>query len=84
VIRALVRRGVGFALLTQGAFEVDLRQRQVEAVPFRPRAYWPLALIAPANAPRSEVVAGFVRTLRAVTRELVASGTWPGKSLDRG
>jgi len=84
VIRALVRQGVGFTLLTQGAFDADQRHGEVEAVPFRPRAYWPLALIAPANAPRSEVVTGFVRTIRTVARELASSGAWPGKSLDRG
>ena len=46
------------------------------------RAYWPLALVAPAHGPRPEVVTAFIRMLRTVTRELVASGAWPGKSLD--
>ena len=82
VIRGLVRQGIGVTLLTQGAFDADLRHGEVEAVPFRPRAYWPLALVAPAHGPRSEVVTAFIGTLRAVTRELVASGAWPGKSLD--
>jgi LysR family transcriptional regulator, nitrogen assimilation regulatory protein len=82
VIRGLVRQGIGVTLLTQGAFDADLRHGEVEAVPFRPRAYWPLALIAPAHGPRSEVVTAFIRTIRAVTRELAASGAWPGKSLD--
>jgi LysR family nitrogen assimilation transcriptional regulator len=82
VIRGLVRKGIGVALLTQGAFDDDLRHGEVEAVPFRPRAHWSLALMAPAQKPRPEVVTGFIRTLRAVTRELVASGAWPGKSLD--
>jgi LysR family nitrogen assimilation transcriptional regulator len=82
VIRGLVRQGVGVTLLTQGAFDADLRHGEVEAVPFRPRAHWPLALVAPAQGPRSEVVTGFIRTLRSVTRELAASGAWPGKSLD--
>ena len=82
VIRGLVRQGVGVTLLTQGAFDADLRHGEVEAVPFRPRAYWPLALVAPAHGPRPEVVTAFIRTLRTVTRELVASGAWPGKSLD--
>jgi LysR family transcriptional regulator, nitrogen assimilation regulatory protein len=82
VIRGLVRQGIGVTLLTQGAFDADLRHGEVEAVPFRPRAYWPLALMAPAQGPRSEVVAGFIRTIQTVTRELVASGAWPGKALD--
>ena len=82
VIRGLVRQGIGVTLLTQGAFDADLRHGEVEAVPFRPRAYWPLALVAPAHGPRTEVVAAFMRTLRIVTRELVASSAWPGKSLD--
>jgi LysR family nitrogen assimilation transcriptional regulator len=82
VIRGLVRQGIGVTLLTQGAFDADLHRGEVEAVPFRPRAYWPLALLAPANGPRPELVTAFIRTLRAVTRELAASGAWPGKSLD--
>ncbi len=82
VIRGLVRQGVGVTLLTQGAFDADLRHGEVEAVPFRPRAYWPLALVAPAHGPRAEVVTAFIHTLRTVTRELVSSGAWPGKSLD--
>ena len=82
VIRGLVRQGVGVTLLTQGAFDADLRHGEVEAVPFRPRAYWPLALVAPAHGPRPEVVTAFIRMLRTVTRELVSSGAWPGKSLD--
>lgn len=84
IIRALVKRGIGFSLLTRGAIEEDLRHGEVEAWPFRPRAHWRLALVTPANLPPSEPREAFVRTVRAVARALVKSGAWPGQSLDRG
>ncbi len=83
VTRGLVKKGLGFTLLTRGAIAADLRCGELEAVPFRPDAYWPLALVTCANAPRSAVVEAFIRTVRSVTRELAASGAWPGKLLDR-
>jgi len=84
VIRALVKQGAGFTLLTQGAIADDLRLKEVQAWPIRPRAYWPLALVTSASTPRSEILAGFIAAVRKVSRDLTAAGTWPGKSLDRG
>lgn len=83
IIRALVKRGLGFTLLTQGAFDADLRRGEVEAFPFRPRAYWQLALVSATTAPRPEIIDAFIATVRLVARQLVASGAWPGRSLDR-
>lgn len=83
VIRGLLRGGIGFSLLTRGAFDADLRHGEVQALPFRPHAHWRLALVTPANLPRSDVVEAFVRTVRAVARELSQSGAWPSKSIDR-
>jgi LysR family nitrogen assimilation transcriptional regulator len=84
ILRSLVKQGVGFSLLTQGAIADDLRLKEVQAWPLRPRAYWPLALMTSASQPRSDILAGFVATIRKVARDLTASGAWPGKSLDRG
>ena len=84
VIRALLRRGIGFSLLTRGAFDDDLRHGEVKAVPFRPRAFWRLALVTPVEARHSELRAACAGTIRKVTRELVRSGAWPGRLLDRG
>jgi len=84
VIRALVKKGVGFSLLTQGAFEAELRRGEVEAFPFRPRVRWPLALAVPASPVRPDILDGFVNAVRATARELTRSGAWPGRSLDKG
>jgi len=83
VIRGLLREGVGFSLLTRGAFYADLRHGEVQAWPFRPRAHWRLALLTPVNVPRSDVIEAFIRTVRTVARELSQSGAWPTKSIDR-
>jgi LysR family nitrogen assimilation transcriptional regulator len=84
ITRALVKRGLGFALATRGGVDADLRHGELRAVPFRPRAYWPLALVTYANKPRSDVVEGFIRAIRTVTRELANSGAWSGRLLDQG
>ncbi len=83
IIRALVKQGVGYTLLTRGAIESELRHGELRAWPFRPRAHWRLALVASTSAPRSEIVEALIATIRDVARELSASGAWPAQSLDR-
>ncbi|MHB1218539.1 MAG: LysR family transcriptional regulator [Alphaproteobacteria bacterium] len=83
VIRALIKKGIGFSLLTQGAIEAELRRGEVEAFPFRPGVRWPLALAAPINEPRPDILDAFIRAIRATTRELTKSGAWPGRLLDK-
>jgi LysR family nitrogen assimilation transcriptional regulator len=82
ITRALVKQGIGFTLLTEGAIDADVRRGELEAWPFRPRAAWPLALVTYANMPRSEILDAFSQTIRTVARDLTASGVWPGRSLD--
>jgi len=84
MIRGLLRQGVGFSLLTRSAFDADLGRSEVRAWPFRPRARWRLTLVKPAGAPRSDVLAAFVRAIREVAHELSRTGRWAGKSIDRG
>lgn len=83
IIRGLLRRGIGFSLLTRSGFDADLRDSEVEAWPFRPRAFWRLTLVRSANARQSDMMAAFIRTVREVARELSRSGLWAGKSVDR-
>jgi LysR family nitrogen assimilation transcriptional regulator len=83
VIRALVKEGVGFSLLTRSAIDAELQRGEVEAFPFRPRANWRLALMRSANVNRSEIVEAFISTIRTVARDLVVSGVWAGRWLDR-
>jgi LysR family nitrogen assimilation transcriptional regulator len=83
IIRGLLRQGIGFSLLTRSGFAADLRDDKVRAWPFRPRAFWRLTLVKPAEARRSDLVEAFVRTVREVARELSRTGPWAGKSVDR-
>lgn len=82
VIRALLKDGLGFSLLTQGAFQADRRFGELEAWPFRPRAWWNLALVI-ATGERRSAMAGTLATLvRETVRQQVRNGAWPGVLLD--
>ena len=80
VMRALVRQGIGFTLLTRGAVEAERRSGPIDALPFRPRVQWELALIAAAQ-PRREMVAAVGDLIRRVTQDLVRSGAWQARAL---
>jgi F0F1-type ATP synthase assembly protein I len=45
--------------------------------------FWRLALVTPAGAARSGILASFARMVQAVAHELAASGTWPGSRIGR-
>lgn len=77
VIRALVKEGVGFSLLTQGAFMADLRHGELQAWPFRPRAWWNLALMT-ASDERSEIVSALAGMIQETVRDEVRGRVWPG------
>ncbi len=83
IIRAMIRAGIGYTLLTQGAFELDRQNGTVAAVRFRPRAYWPLAIVRATGMAHSDILDRFHDTIREATRELSRAGTWPGVLLDR-
>jgi LysR family nitrogen assimilation transcriptional regulator len=78
IIRALVRDGLGCSLLTQGAFLADLRLGELRAWPFRPRAYWGLALMEAPDERRSAPVAALARLVQETAHDLLRSKTWPG------
>jgi LysR family nitrogen assimilation transcriptional regulator len=82
VIRALMKEGVGFSLLSQGAFLADLRHGELQAWPFRPRAYWNLALVAAVDERRTEIADALAMMVRETVREQVRSLAWPGVLLD--
>ena len=87
IIRAMIRAGIGYTLLTQGAFELDRQHGTVAAVRFRPRAYWPLAIVRASGAPlgtsRSDMLDRFHETIREAARDLARSGVWPCVLIDR-
>src|SRR6185369_13759572 len=55
MIRALLKEGLGFSLLSRGSFEADLRLGELQALPFRPRVHWQLMLIRAADTRPSEI-----------------------------
>lgn len=81
MIRALLRAGHGFSLLSQGSIETELRHNEVEAVALRPAASWKLALVLPAQRPRPIIVTALVETITQTVHELTAAGIWPGRGL---
>lgn len=82
VTRALMMQGVGFSVLSQGAFLADLSHGELQAWPFRPRAYWNLALVTVAEERRTEIAAMLAQMIRETVRQQVRSRAWPGVLLD--
>lgn len=78
IIRAMLREGPWFSLLTQGAFRHERALGGLEAWPLRPRAHWNLALMENPPERRSEAVAAVAALIRPAVRELVRAGAWPG------
>ncbi len=74
IIRALIRDGIGFSLLTRGAFDADLGAAAVQAWRFEPRAYWPLAAIRAADRARTPILEAFHTALCEVAREVRSGG----------
>lgn len=83
IIKALVKRGLGYSVLTQGAIHEDLKHGELIAVPFAPPGIaWTLALAERNQSPPSPTVAQLKEAIRQSCRELIEMGTWPGQSVD--
>ena len=82
VTRALMKEGVGFSLLTQGAFHADAQYGTLQAWPFRPRAYWNLALMVSADGRRSAMAGTLAAVVQDTVRQQVRSKLWPGVLID--
>ncbi|MBM3602077.1 MAG: LysR family transcriptional regulator [Alphaproteobacteria bacterium] len=78
IIRALIRRGIGFSLLTQCAIADDVAAGKLQAWPIRPAVAWQLALVGSTELLRSELAGAVAESVRAVMRDLTSSGAWPG------
>lgn len=83
LVRTLLRQGLGFSVLSQGAFENEIDRKELETRPIRPRMSWPLAMMTASGQPRSEPLDALMVTIRARVRDLIASGHWPAKHLDK-
>lgn len=82
LIRSLLREGLGFSLLSQGAFRNEVQLKSLVAIPFKPRLFWPLALMRSTAQARTELVEALVDTIRDIVRDASRSGTWPGRHVD--
>ena len=83
LIRTLLRKGLGFSVLSQGALQNQEDRRELESRPIRPRMAWPLAMMTASGRPRSEPLEALMNAIRATVRELTASGIWPARHLDK-
>lgn len=81
IMRALVRSGAGYTLVSRGAVDDNLEKYGLQAWPFRPKAYWPLTLVTCNKVPRTEIVNAFIDSIRTVTGRLCSEGKWVGMSL---
>jgi LysR family nitrogen assimilation transcriptional regulator len=79
VTRALVKDGIGFSLLTRCAIAGELERGEVEALPFRPRVFWPLALLSCLRSQRSELADAVTALIAETVRDSVSAGKWPGQ-----
>jgi len=78
MVRSLLKQGLGYSLLSQGAFVEYVGRGELSAVPFRPAAYWPLGMMLSTTRQRSPLVDLLIATIRATVDDLVRSGEWPG------
>lgn len=82
-IKALVKRGLGYSVLTQGAIHEDVKHGELTAAPFaRPGITWTLALAERSQSPPSPIIAQLKEAIRQTCRELIQMGAWPGRSVD--
>ena len=78
MMRSLLLEGLGFSLLSRGAFAGYVERGELAAVPFRPLVFWPLAMMLSTTKQRSHLTCLLVNTIQATVIDLVSSGEWPG------
>ena len=81
VIRALLRAGHGYTLLTRGGFAQEAARGELAGVPFRPRVHWKLTLVTAAQPAQPELVEPVAELLRRVVRDAARGGGWPARPL---
>ncbi len=81
IIRALLKEGLGYSLLTQGGFRSELPLGELQAWPLRPRAFWGLAMMEMPDERRTKAVTALAALIRPTLRDLVRTGKWPGALL---
>lgn len=81
VIRALLRAGMGYTLLTRGGFAQEAARGELAGVPFRPRVHWKLSLVTAAAPAQPDLVDPVAALLRRVVRDVVKAGGWPARPL---
>lgn len=79
IIKTLVRKGLGFGLLTLSSVQEDLQRREVVAVPIEPRVGMRLMLAYRMDSARSRPVQMLAELVPQLCRDLVLSGRWAAR-----
>lgn len=80
MLRALLKSGAGFAMLTRGGFAAEAERGELVGVPFRPRVSWTLSLVTAEEPARPDIIDPLIDTMREVALELSGTG-WPVRPL---
>jgi LysR family nitrogen assimilation transcriptional regulator len=80
VLRALLRAGAGYTLLTRAGFAQEAKRGELAGVPFRPRVAWTLSLVAATAPAEPQVIAPAAALLRQAVADALRIG-WPARPL---
>lgn len=80
--KALVRRGLGYTVISYYPFTAEIEAGDLAAVPIgRPSLYWPLTLVTPDDGPLSNATRAMVALIKSQVRLLVLGKRWQHASL---
>jgi LysR family nitrogen assimilation transcriptional regulator len=78
IMSGLIKRGLGFGLMTQATISANLRVPGVEIRSLAPKAYWPLALAYFKPRMVSDPQRDFIAMTIAMVDQMKAGGEWSG------
>jgi len=82
VLRALVRQGAGYGVLTAGSVLDDMHHSQLVSRPIETAGMsLTLSIVSRMEHQRSRSVVEIVRCIRSVTRSLIEQRQWPGSPI---
>lgn len=78
ITSGLVRAGIGFTLMTRPSLYSDLRGDYIEARSFRPKIYWPLAIVTQSRRDDRELISSLTKLIVDTVGQIKRSTGWPG------
>jgi LysR family nitrogen assimilation transcriptional regulator len=78
MMKALVRAGVGYTVLTFGAIADEVEAGILSSAPLQPETSWTLCAALRRETAGSPVVQAVLRVARSEVRRLVDQGRWRG------